>query len=137
MTPSSESTRELVLRMHGELLRTRDPDGVEDFFAHDFVSHNMPPGFPPGVEGVKRFFGMFREALSDLDVTLDEIVAEGDRVVIATTTTGTHTGDLLGITPTGRRVAVTGIDLVRIEDGKIVEHRGLTDTVGLLRQLSG
>jgi predicted ester cyclase len=137
MTPSGESTRELVLRMHAELMRTRDPDRVEDFFAHDFVSHNMPPDFPPGVEGVKRFFGMFREGLPDLDVTLDEIVAEGDRVVIATTTTGTHTGDLLGIAPTGRRVAVTGIDLVRIEEGKIIEHRGLTDTMGLLRQLTG
>ena len=131
---AGESPKELVLRMHEELLRTRDPNRVEDFFAADFVSHNTPPGLPEGVEGVKRFFGMFRDALSDLDVTIDEIVAEGDRVAVATTTTGTHDGELFGLAPTGRRVAVTGIDLVRV-DGKIVEHRGLTDTVGLLRQL--
>lgn len=137
MTSSAETPRELVLRMHAELMRTRDPERVGDFFAHDFVSHNTPPGLPQGVEGVKLFFGMFRDALSDLDVTLDEIVAEDDRVAIATTTTGTHTGDLMGIAPTGRTLAVAGIDLVRIEDGKIVEHRGLTDTVGLLRQLGG
>jgi predicted ester cyclase len=130
-----ENPKELVLRMHEELLRTRDPDRVEDFFAPDFVSHNMPPGLPEGVEGVKRFFGMFRDALSELDVTVDEVVAEGDRVAVATTTTGRHDGELFGVAPTGRRVAVTGIDLVRV-DGKIVEHRGLTDTVGLLRQLS-
>ena len=130
-----ETPRELVLRMHEELLSSRDPDRVEEFFAPGFVSHNTPPGLPEGVEGVKLFFGMFRDALSDLDVTIDEVVSEGDRVAIATTTTGTHDGELLGIAPTGRRVAVTGIDVVRV-DGRIVEHRGLTDTVGLLRQLT-
>jgi predicted ester cyclase len=131
---AAESPKELVLRMHEELLRTRDPGRVEEFFASNFVSHNLPPGLPEGVEGVKRFFGMFRDALSDLDVTVDDVVAEGDRVAVATTTTGRHDGELFGVAPTGRRVAVTGIDLVRV-DGKIVEHRGLTDTVGLLRQL--
>jgi steroid delta-isomerase-like uncharacterized protein len=135
VTTPAESPREFVIRMHAELLRTRDPDRVTDFFAADFVSHNMPPGLPQGVEGVKLFFRMFRDALPDLEVTLDEIVAEGDRAAIATTTTGTHTGELMGMAPTGRRVAVTGIDLVQIRAGKIVEHRGLTDTVGLLRQL--
>ena len=132
---SGETARELVLRMHEELLRSRDPDRVEEFFAPQFVSHNTPPGLPEGVEGVKAFFGMFRDALSDLDVTIDDLIADGDRVAVATTTTGVHDGDLLGIAPTGRRVAVTGIDLVRV-DGRIVEHRGLTDTVGLLRQLT-
>ena len=132
---SAETAKELVLRMHAELLRSRDPDAVEEFFAPDFVSHNTPPGLPDGVEGVKRFFGMFRAALSDLEVSIDELVAEGDRVAVATTTTGTHQGELFGIAATGRRVAVTGVDVVRV-DGKIVEHRGLTDTVGLLRQLS-
>ena len=132
---AADSPRELVLRMHRELLRTRDLDRVDEFFAPDFVSHNTPPGLPEGVEGVKRFFAMFRDALGDLDVSVDELVAEGDRVAVATTTTGTHQGELFGIAATGRRVAVTGIDLVRV-DGKIVEHRGLTDTVGLLRQLT-
>lgn len=132
---AGESPKELVLRMHEELLRTRDPDRVEDFFAPGFVSHNTPPGLPEGVEGVKLFFGMFREALADLDVTIDDLVADGDRVAVATTTTGRHEGELFGVAPTGRRVAVTGIDMVRV-DGRIVEHRGLTDTIGLLRQLT-
>jgi predicted ester cyclase len=130
-----ETPKELVLRMHRELLRSRDPDRVDEFFAPDFVSHNMPPGLPDGVEGVKRFFGMLRDGLADLDVAVDELVVEGDRVAVATTMTGTHTGELFGIAATGRRVAVTGIDLVRV-NGKIVEHRGLTDTAGLLRQLA-
>ena len=63
-------------------------------------------------------------------------LSQDDTVAVATTTSGIHTGHVFGITPTGRRVSVTGIDIVRLASGKIVEHRGLTDTVGLLRQLT-
>ena len=96
----------------------------------------MPPGFPQGIEGVRLFFTAFREGMPDVHVRIDEIVAEGDRAAIATMIEGTHTGVLMGIEPTGRRISVRGIDMVRVADGRIVEHRGLTDTVGLLRQLS-
>jgi len=133
----SESPRDLVRRLHAEALHTRDIDTVDAFFAPDFVSHNQPPELPDGIAGVKAFFALFRDALPDVDVTVDELIAEGEWVAVATTTTGTHEGPLLGMPPTGRRVAVTGIDLLRVRDGRIVEHRGLTDTVGLLRQLSG
>ena len=128
--------RELVRRLHVALLEERDPAVVDDFFAADFVSHNNPPGFPPGVDGVKRFFAMFRDAFPDVSVEIDEIVADGDRVAVATTFTGTHDGELMGVAPTGRRVSVTGIDILRVAGGKIAEHRGLTDIVGLMRQLT-
>jgi steroid delta-isomerase-like uncharacterized protein len=128
---------DLVRRFHTELLAARDPAVVDAFFGEGFVSHNMPPGFPPGREGVKRFFSMFRDAFPDVTVEIDELVADGDRVAVATTFTGTHQGELMGMAPTGRRVSVTGIDIVRVSDGRIVEHRGLTDIVGLMRQLSG
>jgi predicted ester cyclase len=125
---------DLVRRLHRELLASRDLDRLGEFFAEDFVSHNMPPGLPQGLAGVRAFFQVFLDGLSEIDVTVDELVADGDRVAVATTTSGTHTGELFGMAPTGRRIEVTGIDMVRV-DGKIVEHRGLTDTVGLLRQL--
>jgi steroid delta-isomerase-like uncharacterized protein len=131
-----DDARDLVRRLHAALLDSRDPDVVDSFFAPEFVSHNNPPGFPPGVEGVKRFFSMFRDAFPDVAVEIDELVAQGDRVAVATTLTGTHEGELMGVAPTGRRVSVTGIDIVRAADGKIVEHRGLTDIVGLMRQLT-
>jgi predicted ester cyclase len=101
------------------------------------VSHNNPPGFPPGRDGVKQFFATFRDAFPDVSVAIDELVADGDMVAVATTFTGTHEGELMGIAPTGRRLSVTGIDMVRIAGGRIVEHRGLTDIVGLMRQLGG
>ena len=130
------ASAELVRRFHSELLSSCDPDVADSFFAPEFVSHNNPPGFPPGVDGVKRFFSMFRDAFPDVAVEIDEMVAEGDRVAVATTFTGTHEGELMGVAPTGRRVSVTGIGIVRVADGKIVEHRGLTDILGLMRQLT-
>jgi len=127
---------ELVRGLHRALLDSRDVATVDEFFAEDFVSYNQPPGLEPGAAGVKQFFAMFRDAFPDAQVSIDELVADEDRVAVATTLTGTHEGELLGIAPTGRRVSVTGIDLVRVRDGQIVEHRGLTDTVGLMRQLA-
>jgi predicted ester cyclase len=127
---------DLVRRLHAALLDARDPAVVDTFFAEAFVSHNNPPGFPPGVDGVKQFFSMFRDAFPDVTVVIDELVADGDRVAVATTFTGTHGGELMGMAPTGKRVSVTGIDIVRVAGGRIVEHRGLTDIVGLMRQLS-
>ena len=129
---------EVIGRLHRALFDSDDLDAVVDaFFADGFTSHNTPPELPLGLDGVKAFFAMFREGLSDIDVTVDQIVCQDDTVAVATTTCGTHTGHLFGFTPTGRRLSVTGIDIVRLAGGKIVEHRGLTDTVGLLRQLSG
>lgn len=128
---------DLVRRFHSELLAARDPAVVDGFFGDGFVSHNMPPGFPQGREGVKLFFATFRDAFPDVEVIVDELVEDGDRVAVATTFTGTHTGELMGMAPTGRRVSVTGIDIVRVAGGRIVEHRGLTDIAGLMRQLSG
>jgi steroid delta-isomerase-like uncharacterized protein len=132
----AQSNAELVRALHAELLGSRDLEVVDRFFARDFVSHNTPPGFPPGVAGVKQFFAMFRDAFPDAAVTIDELVADGDRVAVATTLTGTHDGALMGVPATGRRVSVTGIDIVRVAEGEIVEHRGLTDIVGLMRQLT-
>ena len=130
-----EENKDLVRRLRVELLASGDPETVERFFAEDFVSHDNPPGFPRGVDGVKRFFETFRDALDEIEVRIDELVAEDDLVAVATTTRGRHTGELLGHAPSGRVVEIGGIDLVRIHEGRIVEHRGLTDTVGLLRQL--
>ena len=83
----------------------------------------MPPGFPQGIEGVRLFFSAFREGMPDVQVRIDEIVAEDDRAAVATRIEGTHTGALMGIEPTGRRISVRGIDMVRVADGRIVEHR--------------
>jgi steroid delta-isomerase-like uncharacterized protein len=133
---AAASNKLLVERMHADLLQERDPRVVERYFAPDFVSHNLPPGFPPGAEGVRRFFTTFAQAMGDVKVTIDAIVAEDDLVAVRTTTHGMHTGTLFGIPASGRQLAIDGTDIVRVEDGRIVEHWGLTNTVGALQQVS-
>jgi steroid delta-isomerase-like uncharacterized protein len=133
----SSPAADLVRRLHAEAMSTRDLATVDAFFDPDFVSHNRPSGLPQGVEGVKAFFALFRDSLPDAEVVVDLLFSEGDWVAVATTTRGTHTGaPFLGIPPTGRHVEVGGVDMLRVRDGRIVEHRGLTDTAGLLRQLT-
>jgi predicted ester cyclase len=129
------ANKALIERMHADLLGTRDPKLVGRYFAPGFRSHNLPPGLPAGVDGVRQFFAAFAEALPDIEVKVNAILAEGDLVAVATTTSGTHRGPLLGVAPTGRRLQIDGTDIVRLEDGLIVEHWGLTDTVGVLQQV--
>jgi steroid delta-isomerase-like uncharacterized protein len=130
-----ERNKELIRRMHVELIEERHLDRVDEFFAPNFVSHNQPPGLAPGVDGVRRFFSLFADALPDLTVTIDVELAERDLVALRTTTRGTHRATLLGIPASGRRLEIDGTDIVRIEGDRIVEHWGLTNTVGLIQQV--
>ena len=127
--------RALVERMHQRLLETRDVDVLDEFFSPDVVSHNRRPGMAEGIAGIKEFFAAWRDALPDARVELGPVVAEGDLVAIRSVTTGTHEGALESLPATGVKVSVDGIDIVRVEDGLIVEHWGLTDIAGLLRQI--
>ena len=98
------------------------------------MDHNPPPGAAPGVEGMKQMMGMFFAAFPDLNVTIDQLIA-GDIVVGRMTNTGTHQGDLMGIAPTGKSVTFSEIHMVRIENGKAVEHWGNIDDLGMMQQL--
>jgi predicted ester cyclase len=128
--------RDVVRRLYEEGLGGEDLSVIDEVFSPEFVSHTRPPELPEGPQGVKDFFQLFREALDELDLSIDEMVCDGEWVCVATTTCGVHAGELLGMKPTGRRLEIHGLDMIRVREGLIVEHRGLTDTVGLLRQLS-
>lgn len=108
---------------------------LDELIAADCVDHAAPPGTPSGREGVKQFFTMLRSAFPDLHFTIEDVIAEGDKVVTRSTWQGTHQGAFLGIPPTGKQVRVTGIDITRYAGGKAVEHWGNQDTLGLLQQL--
>ena len=99
------------------------------------IEHNPPPGVPAGPEGMKDSVRMFRAAFPDIRVTIHDTLAEGDKVVIRATASGTHMGELMGIPATGRRIAVDEIHIVRCVDGKVVEHWGVEDSLGMMRQL--
>ena len=93
------------------------------------------PGLPPGPEGSKQLVMVYRNAFPDVQFTIDEQIAEGDKVVTRWTAHGTHKGELAGIPPTGKSATVTGMGVDRIVNGKIVESWGLFDQFGMLQQL--
>jgi steroid delta-isomerase-like uncharacterized protein len=109
---------------------------VDELFAPDFVEHEeLPPGIPPGREAVKVMYTMFRNAFPDFKITIDDMIAEGDKVVAHSTWTGTQKGEFMGIPPTGKSVSFGVFDTIRIADGKFVEHWGLMDSMKMMQQL--
>lgn len=113
---------------------TGNADVLDEFVASDFITHNPFPGMAPGIAGAKRLFKMFVAAAPGRHV-IEDLIAEGDRVVGRITAYGTHEGELFGIERTGKPMLMTAITVWRIADGKIVEHWSEMDTVGLLHQL--
>ena len=93
------------------------------------------PGLKPGLEGIKQAFSLFTTAHPDGIHVIHDLIAEGDRVVARVTGSGTHTGELMGIPPTGKRLEMTGIVIYRIEGGKIVERWAQHNVLGLMQQL--
>jgi predicted ester cyclase len=108
---------------------------IDEIVADDFVSHNAPPGLPPGREGVRVWASAFRAAFPDLWSKVEDVIVEGDRVVERFSGGGTHQGELFGIPPTGKQMRTTGINVLRVADGRVVEHWGNSDDLGVMRQL--
>lgn len=104
--------------------------------APDWVDHPLGPGQAAGRDGFKPTVQAYRAALHDLAVTIDDVVADGDKVAIRTTFRGTHAGAFLGVTPTGRRVAFRATDIHHIVGDLTVESWHLEDLFGLARQLT-
>ena len=99
------------------------------------VDHNLMPGQAPGLEGMQQMMTMFLGAFPDLHSTIDVLMAEGDLVAGRMTTTGTHKGDFMGIPATGKQVKFTEVHIVRIANGKAVEHWGNSDDMAMMQQL--
>jgi steroid delta-isomerase-like uncharacterized protein len=111
-------------------------DALDRLLAPTYVNHTPSvPDPPPGPDGLKPIVRALRRAFPDLHYEIRDVVATEDAVVLRVVMTGTHRGDLFGLPPTGRRVAVNQINIERIRDGRIVEHWRVTDELELMRQL--
>lgn len=131
---SLEENKALVRRA-AQSYAAGDTSNVDELYAPDFVDHNAQPGTPPGREGIKAGIAAFHQAFPDLTYTLEDLIAEGDRVVDRGIVTGTHLGPLFGMPPTGKRIRVEAIDIFRIANGKIAEWWHQEDDLGLFQQL--
>jgi steroid delta-isomerase-like uncharacterized protein len=131
---SAEENKALVRRFVEEFWNKGNTAAADELMAIDAAIH-MPTGEVVNLDGFKRFAGTFRGSFPDWHSTVEELIAEGDRVAERWTGRGTHRGELQGIPPTGKRVEVPGSVFYRIVDGKIVEFRGQLDMMSLMQQL--
>lgn len=131
---TTEENKALVRRFYAEL-DNLNPAVIDDLVAEDFVNHSPPPfPVPPGREGLKQAFELFRQATPGSHEILEQ-VAEGDKVVTRLRAVGTHDADLPGVPRTGNALDVTATVVHRIEDGKIAEKWSDRDELRLLQQL--
>ncbi len=132
---SVEENRAIVRRFVEEVQSGGNIDAIDELCSPEFINHTAPPGVPPNCEGIKRVMAMFRQAFPDSYFAVEDMVAEGDKVATRKTFYGTHQGEFMGIPPTGQRVSIGLIDIVRIADGRVVEHWAIGDNLGMMQQL--
>lgn len=133
---STDAIKAVVRRFNEEVISKGNRDAFDALIDPAFVNRSAPPGAPNGPESMwNTFENVLRPALSDLRVTIHDQIAEGDKVTTRKTITGTHEGTLMGIAATGRPVTIEVIDIVRIVDGRYVEHWGMNSLMAVLAQL--
>jgi steroid delta-isomerase-like uncharacterized protein len=132
----SQANEATVRRVFDEIANRGDYDIVAEIYARDYVDHAPLPGGPDGIDGVAYSIGGLRTAMPDLKVTVQDMSSYGDKVATHNTWEGTHTGEVLGITPTGRSLNFSGVVVFRMtEDGRIAERWAVGVELNLLRQL--
>lgn len=129
---STEENKALARRAY-DAVNQGNWAAVYELFSPDFVLHNASMTIQ-GLEAYKQFVSMYLTAFPDAQSTIEDMIAEGDRVVTRQMFRGTHTGDLMGIPPTGKPVSGTGIVITRVANGKAVEQWSNYDDLGLLHQ---
>lgn len=118
-----------------EVINANTLDDLDALIAGDVNDHNPGPGMAPGLAGTKQTLGMFHAVFSDLQVTAKDMIADGDKVVVRLTMTGTNTGEFMGLPPTGKQVTMNGIEMFRLANSKIVERWAEFDMMSLMQQL--
>ena len=131
----SEQNKALVRRFFEDAWNTGNLALIDVIMAPDVVVHGAPPGARPGSQGIKHAVTMFRTAFPDIHMTIEDMLAEGDKVAIRLTATGTHKGELMGIAPTGKHVSITATAIYRFAGGKIQEGWVNRDDLGMMQQL--
>ena len=133
---SAEQNKALARQLVEEVLNRGNMSRADEIIAPNFVEHEeLPPEIPPGREAPKLMFTMLRRAFPDFKATSKQLIAEGDKVVLYMTWTGTQKGEFMGVPPTGKSIAIDVIDIIRIAEGQFVEHWGVMDQMAMMQQL--
>lgn len=139
MKAQSESTRTNIItvaRFAEELFEKFNGKAASELVSGNFHAHPWAAyGLPDGPEGVRQFAAMLRGVFTDARRSVEDVIAEGDKVVMRYVFEADHTGILMGIPPTGKRIRLSGIFIARVEDGKLAEYWREEDLLGLMQQL--
>jgi predicted ester cyclase len=131
---STEHHKQLIERLYTDVFNQHQPALVEHLAVADYVEHAPLPGQREGRAGLLDRTTMITDGLSP-QFTIDDVVAEGDRVAVRWTNSGIHSGEFLGIPPTGRTYQIAGIDIYRIQAGLLAEHWHVIEEMALMQQL--
>jgi steroid delta-isomerase-like uncharacterized protein len=131
---SEEQNKKVFERVIEEVYNKGNVDVLNEAFAPNFIEHQAGI-VPPTAEGVKRSVAFLRGAFPDIKLTIEEIIASGDKTWARITAHGTHQGPFMGLPPTGKSFAITVIDVCRFENGQIVEHWGVADQLAAMAQI--
>jgi len=132
---STEDNKALTRRFRLEVFSQGNFAAIDEICGPDWTYHDPQGNWPRGSQGMRQLVNFYRSAFPDLHFTIEDEVAEGDKVVQRWTARGTHKGELMGIPPTDRQVTVTGITINRIANGKIVDDWANFDALGMMQQL--
>jgi predicted ester cyclase len=132
-----EENKKVARRVLEEIFPANDAGALREVISDQCVNHEAPEGTPPGLGAITMFMGMLDRAFSEQRWQIDDVVAEGDKVVLRCTHSGVHTGDFFGMAATGRAFAYKQMHIIRIVEGKGVEHWAVRDDAALMRQLAG
>ena len=132
---SLEQNKALMRNYIEEAWNKGNLDFVDKNFSSDFVGHGTFHGQPTNRDGVKSVISTIRNAIPDLNITIEDMLAEGTKVASRWVTKGTHKGDLMGAKPTGNKISVSETAVFRVKDGKVVEAWANRDDLGFLQQV--
>jgi predicted ester cyclase len=135
MQSETERNKSVIRRFVEEVQNKKNWAVYDELNDPEFVNHSAPPGIPADREGGKAYLGAFLNAFPDCHFTVDDMIAEGDQVVTKKTFTGTHEAEFAGIPPTGKRVTLQFVDIMRVRHGRIVEHWLSMDQLSFMQQL--
>ncbi len=119
----------------GEAVNSGNLNALHEVMAPTVVDRDPAPDQGPGPEGFIHFFSTFRAAFPDLNIAVEQMVADDDNVAIAYTITGTHQGEFFGVPATGRQIKARGVQIARFQNRQIVERWGSSDQLGILQQI--
>lgn len=124
-----------LFRFYNEVINQKKLEVLDEIYAPGYVNRIAPFGLNNGVEGVKKLIGEQVAAFPDWHIRVDYVIEQGNKTIVRWTLTGTQTGAYFGYPPSGKAFEITGVDIETIVDGKITEHDGAEDMLGLLQQI--